>query len=113
MQAMTDSDDRDWKLKLRYGQLQTTFSHFTVLADGVAGDLKDGFECRRGPAIMAMKTWAESVDQSADMIRAIGRQVGFAVTGDVQVYETEPESPPRATPHGYDIRFTPFDADQT
>lgn len=47
--------DSDWKLKLRYGKLSTNFSHFTVLADGVAGRLSDGFDCRPGPAWMAMK----------------------------------------------------------
>jgi hypothetical protein len=58
---------------------------------------------------MGMKTWASSADESADMVAAIGRQIGFTVTGRVHVYDTEPSEPPRANPFGYDIHFTPFD----
>ena len=105
------NDDKDWKLKLKYGKLRTPFKHFTVLAEGVAGNLVEGFECRRGPAIMAMKTWSESAEESTDMARTIGKQIGFAVTGNVQVYDTEPAIPPGENPHGYDINFTPFDAE--
>jgi hypothetical protein len=56
-----------------------------------------------------MKTWASSIDESADMIRVIGKQIGFTVTGDIQIYETEPAKPPGDKPNGYDINFTPFD----
>ena len=60
---------------------------------------------------MGMKTWASSEDESADMIQAIGEQIGFTVTGQIQIYETEPMQPPRVDPYGYDIIFTPFDDD--
>ncbi len=99
----------DWKLKLRYGKEKTAFSHFTVLAEGVAGDLDDGFSCPKGNAIMAMKTGANTSDESADMVCSIGEQIGFKVTGKIQIYETEPEQPPRENPHGYGINFTPFE----
>jgi len=105
------NDEKDWKLKLRYGRLTTPFQHFTVLADGIAGDLKDGFECRPGRAWMAMKTWATDTDESTDMIRVIGKQIGFVVDGRVEVYVTEPDQPPGENPHGYDIKFTPYDED--
>lgn len=59
---------------------------------------------------MTMKTWASSADESADMVRVIGEKIGFNLTGDTQVYDTEPTQPPRANPFGYDISFTPFDA---
>ena len=101
--------DKDWKLKLRYGQLRTEFKHFTAIAEGVVGELADGFSCRPGNAFMAMKTWASSADESADMVRVIGEKIGFKVTGNTQVYDTEPNQPPRANPFGYDIAFTPFD----
>ena len=101
-------DEKDWKLKLRYGKETTPFSHYTVLAEGVAGDLVEGFECPKGNAIMGMKAWASSMDESALMIQDIGQQIGFEVTGEIQIYETEPEQPPRDNPHGYDIQFTPF-----
>ena len=43
------------------------------------------------------------------MMRVIGRQIGFTVTGDIEIFETEAEQPPRDKPYGYDIKFTPFD----
>ena len=104
-----EGQDKNWKLKLRYGKLKTPFQHFTLLADGVVGDLMEGFSCRPGSAIMGMKVWASSAAEAFDMIRAIGEQIGFTVTGRIQLYETAPVSPPRETPHGYDIRFTPYD----
>ena len=105
-----EGQDKNWKLKLRYGKLKTPFQHFTLLADGVVGDLMEGFSCRPGSAIMAMKVWASSAEEAFDMIRAIGEQIGFTVTGRIQIYETAPVSPPpRENPHGYDIRFTPYD----
>ena len=101
--------EKDWKLKLRYGKLKTPYKHFTVLADGIVGELSEGFECAPGPAWMGMKTWAESTDQSADMIQVVGEQIGFEVKGKINVYETEPVQPPREKPFGYDITFSPYD----
>src|SRR5262245_35279887 len=105
---MTD-EEKDWKLKLRYGRLSSPYKHFSVLADGIVGKLEDGFECRPGRAWMGMKTWATDADESADMAKAIGKQIGFTVSGDIQIYVTEPERPPGEKPYGYDIRFTPYD----
>jgi hypothetical protein len=105
-----DSEE-GWKLKLRYGRLETTYSHYTAIAEGVVGTLVEGFSCPPGPAFMGIKTWASSPDESAAMARVIGAQVGFTVTGRVQVYETEPLQPPGDRPRGYDIAFTPFDPD--
>lgn len=102
-------DERNWKLKLRYGKETTQYKHFTALGAGIVGDLADGFECRKGPAIMGIKTWAADSSESADMLRVIGQQIGFESTGDVEVYETEPEQPPKENPFGYDINFTPYD----
>jgi hypothetical protein len=106
-----ESQEKNWKLKLRYG-VKTPFQHFTLLADGVVGDLMDGFSCRPGKAIMAMKVWASSTDEAFDMIRTIGEQIGFTVTGRIKLYETLPDSPPRENPHGYGITFTPYDHEQ-
>lgn len=98
----------DWKLELRYGQLATDFSHFTVMADGVARRLPEGFACPHGPAWMAMKAWAEDASEAGHMIKLIAEQIGFTITGEVLVYDTEPNEPPQKDPHGYDIRFTPY-----
>lgn len=105
------NDEKDWKLKLRYGKLTTPYQHFTVLGDGVVGELTDGFECRPGRAWMAMKAWATDTDEAADMLRVIGEQIGFTLNGRIEVYETEPDQPPGRNPHGYDINFTPYDED--
>jgi len=106
-----ESQRRNWKLDLRYGRLVTPYKHFTAIADGVAGEVKDGFECRPGPAVMAMKTWASDADESADMVRHIGMQIGFSATGRIEIYETDPEQPPSDNPRGYDISFVPYDSD--
>ena len=103
-----EGGDKDWKLKLRYGKLQTPFQHFTLIADGVVGDLIEGFSCHPGPAFMAMKVWASSHDEAFDMIRVIGEKIGFAATGRIQLYDTPPDVPPRDDPHGYAITFTPY-----
>ena len=102
-------EPKNWKLKLRYGKLKTRLKHFSVLADGVVGQFVDGFECRPGRAWMSMKTWATDPDESTDMIQVIGRQIGFSVDGRIEVYDTPPEKPPGDKPHGYDIRFYPYD----
>ena len=58
---------------------------------------------------MAMKTWAMSPKESMDMIVAIGQQIGFEVTGRVEVFDTEAKEPPSETSRGYDIKFTAYD----
>lgn len=85
------------------------YKHSTAIANRVAGKPQDGFECRPGNAVMSMKTWAIDTDESAHMIRVIGQQIGFSASGKIQIYETEPEQPPGHNPHGYDIRFVPYD----
>ena len=106
-----DAESNHWKLELRYGRATTPYKHFTAIADGVAGVLQDGFECRPGPAVMSMKTWATDAAESAHMIRLIGQQIGFVANDMIEVYQTEAEQPPGEHPHGYDIGFGPYDAD--
>ena len=101
--------DNDWKLKLRYGKTHMPFSHVTILADGVVGQLQDGFTCRPGKAFMGMKAWVTSNEEAVDMIRTIGSHLGFNVSGKIEVYETDPQEPPGESPSAYDIKFTPFD----
>ena len=104
-----DEDIKDWKIKLRYGKLTTSFKHFTVFADGIVQQLVDGYYCRPGRAWMAMKVWASDVDESMGMIRVIGNKIGFSVDGKIEVYVAEPEEPPSDKPYGYHIRFMPYD----
>jgi len=56
-----------------------------------------------------MKTWAADSDESADMIKVIGAQIGFFVDGEIQIYDSEPSEPPAENPFGYDISFSPHD----
>lgn len=58
---------------------------------------------------MGMKTWALNMDESGDMLQTIGGDIGFEVTGDIQVFITDPIEPPCENPYGYDINFTPFE----
>ena len=101
----------NWKLDLRHGRLRTPYAHYSVIADGVVGELQNGFTCRSGPAYMGMKTWYACPEESTDMARTIGADLGFTVTGRVQVYETEPTEPPREDPYAYEIQFTAYEAD--
>ena len=106
-----EPDSDNWKLDLLHGRLATAYKHFTAVADGTAGDLADGFECRPGPAVMTMKMWASDAAESADMIRVIGKQIGFSTTGEIEIYETEAERPPGENPYGYDINFVAYEPD--
>jgi hypothetical protein len=107
-----DEDLKDWKLKLRYGKVHTPFHHFTLLAEGTAESLTDGFTCPEGPAFMGMKAWASSSDEAIEMIQNIGEQIGFLVTGKIYVYNTDPVKPPEENAYGYEINFTPISNDK-
>ncbi len=106
-----DNDILDWKLKLRYGKLETSYSHYTVLASGRANQPIDDFDCPIGSAWMASKMWAINIEQAADIIQSIARQINFEITGDIQVFDSEAVNPPKDNPYGYDINFTPFTED--
>ena len=107
---MPQSDDppKDWKVKLRYGLLQTPYRHFATISDGVFAEPSDEFGCPAGPAFMTMRVWASDQDEAVHMASVFGDQVGFSVTGHVHVYATPPEEPPRDGPYGYDIGFRPY-----
>ena len=64
-----DDENIDWKLKLKYGQLKTAFQHFTLIAEGIVGNLAEGFSFPKGKAFMGMKVWASSSDEAGDMIQ--------------------------------------------
>jgi hypothetical protein len=106
-----DESQSDWKLALRFGQLKTPYTHYSVVAEGVAGTLGEGFECRPGSAYMGMKAWASSIDEAIDMVRVKAQEIGFTVNGQPRVYATEPSEPPQDKPHAYDITFTPVDGE--
>jgi hypothetical protein len=81
-----EEQSKDWKLKLRHGEIKTPFHHYTVIAEGWAENLEHGFECRQGPAVMAMRAWASCSDEARDMITVIGKDIGFKITGHIHIY---------------------------
>ncbi|WP_120497530.1 hypothetical protein [Kiloniella sp. EL199] len=102
--------ETDWKLKLRYGKLKTPYQHYSIISEGVVEELSEGFECPKGDAFMAMKIWAEDMEQAADLFTYVSSQIGFQIKGKLETWETDPNEPPRDNPHGYDIKFTPFES---
>jgi hypothetical protein len=101
--------EKDWKLKLQYEKIVTPYKHYTIIAEGNTDNLIEDFTCPKGNAFMGMKIWAESLDESSDVFQNISRQIGFKITGNLQIYETEPQEPPRENPYGYGINFNSFD----
>lgn len=102
----------DWKLRLRQGQLQTPFCHFTLIAPGRSAEGDPEIDMPAGQAFIAVKCWAEDHDMAFDLVAYVAEQVGFQLEGQVELYETEPDAPPRDQPYGYDIAFTPFTDDR-
>jgi hypothetical protein len=60
---------------------------------------------------MTMKVWATDHDEAFDMVRAIGGQIGFTASGNIELFDTPPDNPPGENPNAYDIKFVPYDAD--
>lgn len=75
------------------GKLKTPFKHFTAIANEEVVEIVKDFDYKLGKAYMGMKTRASSAVESADMIKVIGKQIRFNVTGNIQVYETESKEP--------------------
>jgi len=88
--------------------MENQFKHYTIIAEGWVDELNEGFKCPKGNALMGMKIWAESYEQASDVYQSVGKQIGFNLTGDIQIYESEPKEPSGENPSAYDINFTPF-----
>ena len=106
-------NDKDWKLKLRYGKIKTPYQHFTAIAQGVVVTSDNSLQCPAGPAMITIRTWATDAAQSAQIIQFFGSELGYEITEDIQIYETDPERPPKDQPYGYGINVTPFENDLT
>ena len=104
---------RDWKLKLRYGRLETAFQPFTVIVEVVAETPSEQNPDVLGPAFMGFSCWAEDTDQAADMARFFARTFGCSLPehSKIEIFETDPKEPPRARPHGYAFNWTPIPED--
>lgn len=102
-------NDKDWKLKLRYGKIRTPYQHFTAIAEGVVVKSDNSLQYPAGPAIITLRTWARDSGQSIELIQSLGNELGYDITGNIQIYETDPERPPKDKPYGYGLNFTPFE----
>ncbi|MBP1856562.1 hypothetical protein [Rhizobium herbae] len=97
---------KDWKLRLRYGKLKTAFRHFSILADGEIATSNPDFGTTAGAAaVFSMRVWALDDEQAVDMLVSIGQRVGFDATGEIRLYDTDPEEPPSDEPRAYKLNF--------
>ncbi len=100
-----DEQNKNWKLKLRYGKLTTIYKHFTAITEGV---IEEEAEYSPGSAFMRIKIWATTYDDAADLVESIAKQVDFTITGAIEIFDTEPQEPPKPNAYGYDLGFTYF-----
>ena len=100
------SQEKDWKLKLRYGKLKTRYQHFTVIVPVVINEYIKDFDAQPGAAYAGIKMWATNTDEAADMVRDIGQQTGFIINGKIEIYDTDPKQPPNDNPYAYDVNFS-------
>jgi hypothetical protein len=97
---------KNWKLNLRYGRLKTAFRHFTLIGDGEIAVANPGYGTIQGAAaFFTIKVWASDQQEAVNMLAAIGRDVGFDASGEVSVYITDPQQPPKDVSYGYDLDF--------
>ncbi|MBU1289070.1 MAG: hypothetical protein KJ871_15255 [Alphaproteobacteria bacterium] len=108
---MSDEANKDWKLKLRYGQTTTDFQHFAMIADGAVVEPNPDFKTEVGPSVLSMKAWAKDTEEAAEMMIAISNHLGFKMAGKIDIYATDPDEAPKEKPYGYDLKFTPYVAD--
>ncbi|MCV9965484.1 hypothetical protein OIU34_26760 [Pararhizobium sp. BT-229] len=91
---------------MRYGKLKTAFRHFTIIADGEIATSNPDYGTTAGAAaFFSMKAWALDSEQAADMVVTIGQHLGFESTGEIQLYDTDPEEPPGEKPRAYNLNF--------
>lgn len=102
-------NDKDWKIKLRYGKLKTPFQHYSIIAEVIIPEYIKDFEAKPGKAYVGMKAWIKHIDDAFELVEDVGGQIGFEVTGKIDVYETSPDSPPDENPYVYNINFSYYD----
>ena len=100
-----DDKYKNWKLKLRYGKLLTPYKHYTAITKGF---VKEVSTYSPGSAFMAIKIWAITYDDAANLIESVARQIDFTITGKIEIFDTEPQEPPKDDAYGYDLGFTYF-----
>ena len=99
-------EEKDWKLKLRYGKLKTPYEHYTVIVPVVINQYIESLNAQPGTAYAGIKMWATNMDEAFDIVNSIGEQTRFTITGKIEVYKTEPVQAPQDNPYAYDINFS-------
>mgnify|MGYP001555136743 CR=1 FL=1 len=97
---------KDWKLKLRYGKLTTSYKHYTVLVPVKIDKYIEDFDAQPGTAWITVNTWTKDRNEACNMITDIGQQSGFIITGKFEVYATEAMQPPQESPYAYNVNFS-------
>jgi len=100
------SNEKDWKLKLRYGRLKTPYQHFTIIVPVIINKFIEEFSAQPGRAYAGIKVWATDTDRAIDMVNNIAEHTGFKIIGKIEIYNTDPVQPPGENPNAYDINFS-------
>jgi len=97
---------KDWKLKLRYGKLKTPFTHYTILAPVLIKEYNEQHSAQEGKAYMGMKIWAEDNENAFSIFQRVANEAQFEITGNMELYETDPVEPPSEREYFYGINFS-------
>ena len=105
---MDPQQDKNWKLKLRYGGLTTPYHHYSLIVDGEVLEETERNGAAHGPAVMGFKCWSASHEEAFDMAEFFAGEFCFSITGRIELYDTEPKEPLRDKPYGYDFGFNSY-----
>jgi len=97
------TEEKNWKLKLRYGKLKTPYQHYTVI---VPVAINEYIDAQPGTAYAGINMWATDTNEATDIVVSLGKQAGFLITGKIEVYKTDPVQAPEENAYAYDINFT-------
>ena len=101
--------EKNWKLKLRYGKLRNQLTHYTIIAPVVITHFIDDFDAKPGKAYAGVKIWAHDANHAFEIFQDVGSQIGYEVTGKMELYKTDPEQAPDKEPYAYGINFSYYE----
>jgi len=99
-------EEKDWKLKLRYGKLKTPYQHYTAIVPVLINAYIEDFNAEPGTAYGGFKIWAMDTEEVVDIVESIAQQTDFVITGKIEIYKTDPVQPPQESAYAYDINFS-------
>lgn len=97
---------KDWKLKLKYGKLKTPFNHYTIIAPVLINEYSEEYAAQSGKAYVGLKIWAENDNVAISMFENLAHDAHFKITGNMELYETDPIEPPTEKQYSYGITFS-------